>query len=274
MTLHRYDDVVQRTDEWFALRRGIVTASNVGKLITVRKLGALDYPCPSCGAEANGPCLSKRGSEPAPIKTLHAERTPTAALKTTVIEPASNDDSRGLTLSLAAERINERTEPTYTTDAMWRGILEEPIARDLYSQHHAPVAECGFLVKDFGGFKLGLSPDGLVGNDGGIEIKSRGSKKQVQTVLSGTVPPENVAQIQAALLATGRDWWDYVSFSSGMALYVIRVYPDARWHKAITDAVRLFEANVTEQVAIYKDTVRGLPVAELTPDFSGEIRVA
>lgn len=272
MTLTILDGIEQRSEQWYAARRGIVTASVVSKLVTVRKLGALDFDCPNCAAVALSPCINKRTGDA--MKTLHAERTPSAANKTTVIEPASNDESRGLTLALAAERINDRSEENYVTDSMWRGILEEPIARDLYSQHFAPATEVGFMVRDFGGFKLGLSPDGLVGDDGLIEIKSRGQKKQVATVLSETVPAENVGQCQAALLVSGRQWLDYVSFSSGMALYVIRVYPDMRWQKAIVDAVRVLEANVTEQVALYKERTRGLPVADVTPDFSGEIRVA
>lgn len=269
MTLTILDNIEQRTDAWYRARRGIITASAVGKLLTVRKLGALDFDCSNCGAVATQPCINKRNNEP--MKTLHSERTPSADKKTTVIEPASNDDSRGLTLALAAERINDYTEPTYITDAMWRGIDEEPIARDLYSQHYAPVTEVGFMVKDFGGYKLGLSPDGLVGDDGLIEIKSRGQKKQLATVLAETVPAENIAQCQAALLVSGRQWLDYVSFSSGMALYVIRVYPDARWQKAIVAAVRQFEANASEQVAQYKERTRGLPVAQR---IETEMRVA
>lgn len=263
-------DVAQRSPDWYAARCGIVTASAVGRLITVRKLGAIDYDCPNCGSKATAPCLNKRTSEP--IKTLHSERVPSAANKTTVIEPASNDESRALTLSLAAQRITDFTEPTYVTDAMYRGVIEEPIARDLYSQYHAPATEVGFMVRDDWGFKIGLSPDGLVGDDGLIEIKSRGQKKQLQTVLSGTVPPENVAQCQAALLVSGRQWLDFVSYSAGMALYVIRIYPDPRWHKAIIAAVRMFEDNASQQVALYLEETRGLPMTERIEEL--EMRIA
>lgn len=274
MTLQIFADLPQRTPEWYEARRGIVTASAVQKLITTRKLSAIDYACPACEAKAGAACISSRG--PVEMKSLHKERTAHSSANktaTTLIETASNDESRGLTLALAAERITEYVEQGFVTDAMFRGILEEPIARDLYAKHYAPVTEVGFMVRDFGGFKIGLSPDGLVGDDGLIEIKSRGQKKQLHTVLSESVPFENIAQCQAALLVSGRQWLDFVSYSSGMALYVIRVYPDARWQKAIVDAVRTFEANATEQVARYKEATRGLPMAERI-DMSGEIRVA
>lgn len=263
MSLHVLQDLEQRSKEWHDQRRGIVTASAVGKLITVRKMGALDFECPACGAVSNSPCLSKRGAEPAPIKTLHPERTAVSAtVRTTVIEPASNDESRGLTATLAAERISGHTDLMFVNDDMWRGIDEEPLARDLYSQHIAPVTEVGFMVRDFGGFKIGCSPDGLVGDDGGIEIKSRKQKKHLLTVVSDSVPMENMAQIQATLLVSGRQWWDYVSYCGGMKLYVKRVYPDARWQKAITDAVRMFEANAQELAALYTEAVHGMPMAE------------
>lgn len=272
MTLHVLPELAQRTDAWYAQRRGMVTASAVGRMITVRKLGALDFDCPACGAQKNGPCLSKRGAEPAPIKTLHPERTAVSATnKTIIVEPARNDESRGLAAQLVAERISDLTEPTYVSDDMWRGLEIEPIARDLYSKHFAPVKEVGFMVNDDHGFKIGYSPDGLIGNDGLIEIKSRRGKKHVQTVLAQTVPIENMAQIQCGLLVSGREWCDYISYCGGMHLYPIRVKPDPRWQKAIVEAVRQFEFNASEMVAQYLDTVEGLPMTE---PLDLEMRVA
>lgn len=273
MTLTTYDQVEQGSPEWFAHRRGIVTASVVGKLLTVRKLGAIDFDCPACGALANGPCLSKRGADPQPIKTLHSERTPSADKKTTVIEPASNDESRGLTASLADERLYEITEPTFISDAMWRGKVEEPLARDLYSRTFEPVTEVGFLVEDKWGFKIGCSPDGLVGADGLLEIKSRGGKRHMQNVVAGTVPIENMPQIQAALLVSGRSWCDYVDYASGRHLYVVRVRPDERWQKAIVAAVQKFEVAASEYIAGYLKAVEGMPIAERTPDFNAPVEL-
>lgn len=260
MTLHVHDDVEQRSEKWFDLRRGMVTASNVGKLVTVRKLGALDFGCPNCGAVAKGPCVSKKDASP--LKTLHSERTPSADQKVTVLEPASNDESRGLTLTLAAERVNEFTDPSYTNDHMFRGVIEEPFAVDAYSVAFAPVQHAGFIVRREPKWTLGYSPDGLVGDDGLIEVKSRLSRKQMHTVLTDAIPQENVAQCQAALLVTGREWLDYVSYSNGMALWVKRIFPDPRWQKVLVDALVAFEANCTEAVAQYVDSVAGLPMTE------------
>ena len=257
-----FPNVIQGTPEWFDQRRGIVTASVVGNLISTRRLSAVDYDCPACGAPADDPCIGKR--TPTPIKTMHTERADVARNSTTgtVFETASNDRSQSLTLALVAERINGWTEESYVSDDMLRGIEDEPRARDKYAEHFAPVDEVGFLARDDFGFRIGYSPDGLVGDDGLIEIKSRRPKTQVETVLAGHPPAENMAQLQCGLLVTGRKWLDYVSYAGGMHLYVKRVYPDQRWFDAIVKAVRAFEANAAEMVRLYEESVVGLPMTE------------
>jgi hypothetical protein len=183
-------------------------------------------------------------------------------LLTPTVRVASNDTSRGLTAQLVAERITGYTDPTYVSDDMLRGHEDEPRARDLYSEHFAPVTEVGFMVREEKDWKLGYSPDGLVGDDGLIEIKSRRSKKQLQTILEGQVPAENMAQLQAGLLVSGRDWIDYVSYSGGMPLWVKRVGPDQRWFDVITAAVIAFEEAAAEMVAAYESATAGLPMTE------------
>lgn len=188
-------------------------------------------------------------------------------ITTKTLKPASNDTSRGLTATLAAERITGHVEPSATSRDMERGKLDEPFARDYYSEHHAPATEMGFMVRDFGGYKLGYSPDGLVGDDGLIEIKSRAQKKHLATILADAVPAENMAQCQAGLLASGRDWIDYVSFCSGMPLWTKRVYPDTAWHEAIKETAALFETNAAAMINTYLTAVKGLPETERLNHF-------
>lgn len=265
MTLTVHTDLVQGTDEWFDVRRGIVTASTVGNLITTSRLTAADYDCPDCGAIAKDPCQSKV-KKGAVIKTLHPGRAEVARRSPSpiVFETASNDISRGLTLVLAAERITGWTEESFVNDAMWRGIEDEPKARAKYAEHYAPVTEVGFMTEDRWGFRIGYSPDGLVGDDGLIEIKSRSPKAQLATILADTPPAENMPQLQAGLLVSGRQWLDYVSYAGGMPLYVKRVYPDPKWFEAITNAVAAFEANAAEMVRIYDEATINLHPTERT----------
>ncbi|UZF57679.1 YqaJ viral recombinase family protein [Gordonia polyisoprenivorans] len=273
MTLRIFPDVEQRSEEWYAQRRGIVTASIVGNLITTRKLSAIDYDCPKCGAVAGDQCWNVKHTDT--IKTLHTERAAVAksANSPTIIEPASNDTSRWVSTLLASERITGKTEDRLITNDMFRGINDEPFARDHYRQHctDEPVTEVGFMVRDIAqGVRLGYSPDGLVGSRGLIEIKSRAPKTQVATVVSDTVPIENMPQLQAGLLVSGRDWIDYCSFAGGMAMWVIRVYPDKRWQSAIIEAVRRCEDNIFETRRIYDEKTHHLPLAPETA-FDQEI---
>ena len=211
----------QGTDEWHAARRGIVTASVMGQLITP--------------------------------KTLKA---------------AANDTSRGLTAALVAERITGYTEPTFQSNDMLRGSLDEAYARDAYSQHYAPVTQVGFMVRDDWGFRIGYSPDGLVGKDGLIEIKSRAQKTHLLTILADAVPAENMAQIQTGLLVSGRDWCDYVSYCGGMPLWRKRVEPDPNWWKAILEAVKGFEETAVQMLDNYRKAVVGMPPTERIDHFA------
>ena len=188
------------------------------------------------------------------------------------IKPAANDYSRALTASLVAERITGHVEPVIPNRAMERGTLDEPYAREHYSEHYAPVEQVGFMVRDDYGFKIGFSPDGLVGDEGLIEIKSRDQKKQLATFLADEVPLENMAQIQAGLLVSGRAWCDYLSWCGGMPMFRKRVLPDDRWREAIISAVATFEANAFQMLAIYKDATDGLPPTERIDHFA-EIEV-
>lgn len=225
MALHTFPDVEQGTDEWHDLRRGLITASSIGALITTKTMKAAD-----------------------------------------------NDTSRGLLAAIVAERVTGHTEPGYSSWQMERGHIEEPLARDLYNAHHpgSEAVEMGFMIRDFGGFSLGFSPDGLVGENGFIEIKSRGQKKQVVTVLDGQVPPENRAQIEAGFLVTGREWCDYISYSNGMHLYTVRVTPDPIWQEALLEAAQAAERQMAEWIDTYLTRVEGLPLAPRIPDL--EIR--
>lgn len=264
MALHRYDHIEQRSEEWHALRRGIITASTIAPLITTRRLTAIDHDCPECGARATEQCLNRKRD--GTIKSLHPARTAAAKAGTSplIIEPASNDKAQSLTLHLAAERCTGYTEPTFVSDDMWRGVEDEPIARDLYSEHYAPVTECGFMIRDDHS-RIGYSPDGLVGDDGLIEIKSRRQKTQLATILAGHPPIEVMPQLQCGLYVSGRKWIDYVSFCGGMPLIVKRVYRDSRWIDAIIAAAIRYEAAATEIHRQYAADTEGLVMTERRP---------
>jgi hypothetical protein len=261
MSLEVFNDLEQGTPEWLAARCGLVTASTVGQLVTSRQPSAIETDCPECGASASDPCIGKRS--PSPLKTLHPARAAAArGMDRVIAADNGSDTSRGLTATLVAERITGYTEPIRVSADMERGSLDEPFAREIYSEHYAPATEVGFLVRDDWNFRIGYSPDGLVGDDGLIEIKSRRQKIQLATILADEVPLENMAQIQTGLLVSGREWLDYVSYCGGMPLYVKRVLPDMRWFHAIQEAVEAFEDNAAEMIDTYTAAIDGRPATE------------
>lgn len=189
-------------------------------------------------------------------------------LLTPTLQVADNDTSRKVCRTLAAERITGWAEESGMSSDMWRGIDEEPLARDAYTAHHQRVDDCGLMVRDFGDYRIGYSPDGVVGDDGLIEIKSRLHHVHMQDILSGRPAPATVmAQLQTALLVSGREWIDYISYSSGMHLWVRRVTADVDYQRAIATAAEAAEMRIRTIIADYSARVDGLPLVPRTPDF-------
>lgn len=172
---------------------------------------------------------------------------------TPTLKIADNDQTRSHVYELSGQRLTGFTEPTYIGDEMTRGMVDEPIARQLYHDNFGPVTECGFITNDDHGFTIGYSPDGLVGDDGLIEVKGRRQKFTVQSIVDGEVPKEHMLQIQTGLLVTGRKWCDYLSFTGGMPLLPIRVYPDKQVHEAIVKACTAFEAKIATVMNAYHE---------------------
>lgn len=187
---------------------------------------------------------------------------------------ANNDKSRGLTAQLVAELITGEVEETPITPDMQRGIDHEPIALYYYAEHRSiKVEPCGFMVRTFTNdagaeFRMGYSPDGLVGTEGLVEAKCPRAKSHVQTILADKVPDQYVPQLQAGLFVSGREWIDFVSFRAGLPLFIKRVTPDPEWQDAIAEAVALFNDAATEALAKWAAAIDGLPATEPIPDIT------
>lgn len=207
-----YHDIEQGSDEWLAVRRGILTASEMLLIMT-----------------------------------------PT-------LRPASNDKERAHMFELLGQRITGYTEPHYISDDMLRGHEDEIEARIRYAEHFAPVTECGFVTNDDHGVVIGYSPDGLVGDDGLIECKSRRQKFQIETILADEVPAQYLLQIQTGLLVTGRKWLDFVSYCGGMPMFVKRVWPCPEIQQAIIAAASAFEQRLAAAQARYAEWLARQPV--------------
>jgi hypothetical protein len=185
------------------------------------------------------------------------------------LKPASNEKERTHLWELLSQRLTKRVELNgYQSDAMLRGHAEEAEARYLYEQHFEAVETVGFITNSRWGFTLGYSPDGLVGDDGLIEVKSRAAKYQVETLVEclpkSTIPDEYKIQVQTALLITERKWCDFISYSNGMPMVTIRVEPDPIYQEAILAAATAFEKRLEAKLLAFADATKA-PGARLIP---------
>ncbi len=130
--------------------------------------------------------------------------------------------------TIAAERITgvKSDSSKFSSIHTTRGHELERYARMLYElEYNVKVDEVGFCEMNN---KAGFSPDGLVGDEGGIEIKAMDNHTFVKAVNQDSINVEHYTQIQFALYVSGRSWWDYVLFNPNYSnpLHVRRVSQD------------------------------------------------
>lgn len=179
---------------------------------------------------------------------------------TPTLKTSNNDKTRSAVYEVACQRVTKYVEPQFWTDSMIRGHDDEIVARDLYSHNYEPVEEVGGMVREFSFGKVWYSPDGLVWDDGLIEVKSRRQGLHFKTISEGQVPKEHILQCQAALLISGRKWIDYISICRGMPLFVKRIEPDHQYQDAILSACEEFENKVSEVTMSYRANMINQPV--------------
>ena len=155
---------------------------------------------------------------------------------------------------LVLERITGQRAESYTNAAMQWGIEQEPFARAAYE------ARTGVMVDELGFIQhptidaSGASPDGLVGDDGLVEIKCPETKTMLEVWLAKSpVEGKYFAQMQWQMACTDRSWCDYVVYDPRMPakaqLFVTRVNRDDKFIAEAETEVRKFLAEVDEKVS-------------------------
>src|SRR6185436_7929339 len=128
---------------------------------------------------------------------------------------------------LIAERLTGVPAETYTNAAMQHGTDTEPEARSAYEFYQGvTVVEVAFVPHPAIA-EAGCSPDGLVGDDGQVEIKCPNTATHLETLLGQAVPGKYDTQVQFQMACTGRKWCDWVSYDprmpEHMRLFVMRI---------------------------------------------------
>lgn len=190
----------QGTEEWFAARLGIPTASRFGDIM------------------ANG-----RGGQPSASRKNYMAQ-------------------------LLLERLTGTRQETFQSTAMLWGTEQEPFAREAYEAASGElVEECGLVTFEEGRGMVGASPDGLVGEDGLLEIKCPEPAQSLQNALDGLYHEKYKWQVQGQLLVTGRKWCDFVVFDprlpEQMQYHCTRIAAD---NKALDELAAGLDAFINE----------------------------
>lgn len=157
---------------------------------------------------------------------------PTASEFQTIITGPDRQFSKGAkkyAYKIIAEMITgTRQGSDYISPAMEMGHITEEAAAESYEFANDIKTEIvGFMTDDDG--LIGCSPDRLVGDDGGVEIKRKEADGMVEYLLSNKIDPAHRAQLQGNMLVTGRLWWDWHLYNPDMPRRTIRTYRDERY---------------------------------------------
>lgn len=174
---------------------------------------------------------------------------PTASQFSTILAKGRDGGAsvgrRTYMLKLAGEIITGEPMESFSSDHTERGHAMEAEARDLYSFHTgAQLYRVAFIKNG----RTGCSPDSLIGEDGGVEIKTKLPHLLAEVILKDEVPPEHKAQIQGTLWITKRAWWDIAIYWPKMPLFVRRVYRDEPYIQRLATEVDRFNDELDDVV--------------------------
>jgi len=145
---------------------------------------------------------------------------------------------------LICERLTNSVAESFTNAAMQHGTETEPLARLAYEvNQNVLVDEIAFVLHPTIQMS-GASPDGLVGNEGLLEIKAPNTATHIETLLSQTVPGKYNTQMQFQMACTGRSWCDFVSFDNRLPvelqLFVKRIPRDNMYIRLMEEEIIKF----------------------------------
>ena len=176
---------------------------------------------------------------------------PTASKFATVMAKGEGKTRSKYMRELAGEILTEEFTESYSNAHMDRGKAMEDDARRLYAfvTDVEPV-QVGFIRNG----QKGASPDSLVGDNGGLEIKTALPDIQIDRLERDRLPPEHVAQVQGNLWVSEREWWDFVSFWPKLPMLKVRVHRDEAYIKTMSDEIDRFNdelAALVERIRRY-----------------------
>jgi hypothetical protein len=176
---------------------------------------------------------------------------PTASKFATIMAKGEGKTRSEYLRKLAGEILTGEPMDSYSNIHMERGKTQEDEARDLYAFiTDAEIHRVGFVRNG----QKGASPDSLVGEDGGLEIKTALAHIQIERLMRGGLPPEHKAQVQGNIMVLERDWWDFCSYSPKLPLLKVRVPRDESYIANMAGEIDRFNdelADLVERIRHY-----------------------
>ena len=186
----------------------------------------------------------------------HADRcgkVTASRVKDISAKPKTGKAYNALTLTILTERLTGVQEETPTTGPMQWGIDQEVHAITAYENETGNFVVGTGLVNHPAIKMSGASPDGLVDQDGQLEVKCPNSQTHLNTVLTKEVPSEYIPQITWQLACTRRKWCDFVSYDPRLPEYlqlvIIRVFAKDLDIAGIEQSVIKFNQKIDQIVA-------------------------
>ena len=162
-----------------------------------------------------------------------------------VVTPAKGElstSSKKYMYELVAERMGATVE-FFSNAHMERGTELENDARTAYEFiKDCEVSEVGFCLDD--NKIIGISPDGLIGEDGGLEIKCPKETTHISYLDDGGLPLIYKPQVQGSMWVTGRKWWDFMSYHPQLPPLIIRVHRDEEYIAKMNNVITKFSKDM------------------------------
>ncbi len=129
-------------------------------------------------------------------------------------------------------------------------ILEEEIIPWYNLEFDTEIQRVGFIEGDDG--RCGCSPDGLLGDDGGIELKAPAAHTHVKYLKRGAVPNDYIAQVHFSMFVTGRKWWKFVSYRRKFPALVLTIDRDESICARIASVLSRFYIDYDKLIELLK----------------------
>jgi predicted phage-related endonuclease len=172
-----------------------------------------------------------------------------------LVSKETPDSYKDLLTNIACEIITGKQEETYSNALMEYGIEMEPFARAKYEElFELKVTEVGFLTPDEDHNYhewIGISPDGMIDDNGILEIKCPLARTHFEYIERNVLPSEYRYQVQGQLFVSGASYCDFMSYVPGMKPFIIRIKPDVDLFLEFERRLDLLIVQVLEKINLY-----------------------